>query len=351
VLKKTNPDARQKLMDAAIAQARRQFGVGVVMKMDGEAAMEDVVAIPTGSLGLDLALGVGGIPLGRICEIYGPEASGKSTLAMTLVSNAQKMGLTCVYVDAEHALDLSYATALGVKLDDLYLSQPDYGEQALGFVDTMTRSGAADVIVIDSVAALVPKAELDGDIGDASVGVQARMMSQAMRKLVGIAKQNNVLLVFINQLRQKIGMTGYGPSETTTGGNALKYYASVRLDIRRIKTLKVGDRSVGNQTRVKVAKNKVAPPFREAIFDIVYGEGISRESEIIDLGLHFDLIAKSGSWLSYGDGRIGQGKEKAREFLKENRNLAEEIEGRIREAIAAAGGKTPLPAIILDDAA
>ncbi len=327
-----NPD-RQKALEAAIGQIERAYGKGAVMKLDGEnATLHNIQTIKTGSLGLDLALGVGGLPRGRIVEIYGPESSGKTTLTLQVIAQAQKAGLNCAFVDAEHALDTEYAKKLGVQLDDLYLSQPDHGEQALGIVDMFTRSAAMDVIVVDSVAALTPKSELDGEIGDSSVGVQARMMSQAMRKLAGIAQQNNVMIVFINQIRMKIGVM-FGSPETTTGGNALKFYSSVRLDIRRIGAVKDRDEVVGNQTRVKVVKNKVAPPFKQVEFDIMYGEGVSFEGELIDLGVKHDFVQKSGSWFSYGDERIGQGKEKARQFLKDNPSISEEVEAKIREAV------------------
>ena len=323
---------RQRALDAAVAQIERQFGKGALMKLDGsEVAGLEIDTISTGSLGLDIALGVGGLPRGRIVEIYGPESSGKTTLTLQVIAQAQKMGLNCAFIDAEHALDTSYAEKLGITLADLYLSQPDHGEQALGIADTLSRSGAMDVIIVDSVAALTPKSELDGDIGDSSVGVQARMMSQAMRKLNGVVKSNNVLMIFINQIRMKIGVM-FGSPETTTGGNALKFYASVRLDIRRTGSLKERDVSIGNTTRVKVAKNKVASPFKEANFDIMFGTGISYHGELIDLGIKHDIVRKSGSWLSYGDTRIGQGKEKARAFLAETPQTADAIAREIRAA-------------------
>ena len=323
---------RQKALDSAIAQIERQYGKGSLMKLDGAGvAGLEVNTISTGSLGLDIALGVGGMPRGRICEIYGPESSGKTTMTLELIAQAQKQGLNCAFLDAEHALDTGYAEKLGVRLEDLYLSQPDHGEQALGIADTLARSGAMDVIIVDSVAALTPKSELDGDIGDSSVGVQARMMSQAMRKLNGVVKTNDVLMVFINQIRMKIGVM-FGSPETTTGGNALKFYSSVRLDIRRTGSLKDRDTPIGNTTRVKVVKNKVAPPFREANFDIMFGTGVSYEGELIDLGIKHGVVQKSGSWLSYGDTRIGQGKEKARALLAETPDVASEIDAKIRAA-------------------
>jgi recombination protein RecA len=324
---------RDKALQAAIGQIERAYGKGSVMKLDGNNAIQhNIGTIKTGSLNLDLALGIGGLPRGRIVEIFGPESSGKTTLTLQVIAEAQKMGLNCAFIDAEHALDTGYAEKLGVKLDELYLSQPDHGEQALGIVDMFTRSAAMDLIVVDSVAALTPKSELEGDIGDSSVGVQARMMSQAMRKLAGIAQQNNVLIFFINQIRMKIGVM-FGSPETTTGGNALKFYSSVRLDIRRIGAVKDRDEIVGNQTKVKVVKNKVAPPFKQVEFDILYGEGISFEGEIIDLGVKHGFIQKSGAWFSYGDERIGQGKEKARQFMKDNPEICAEIEAKIREAV------------------
>jgi len=321
---------RQRALDAAISQIERQHGKGSVMRLDGDnSILHNIKTIKTGSLGLDLALGVGGLPRGRIIEIYGPESSGKTTLTLQIIAQAQRAGLNCAFIDAEHALDTEYARKLGVKLEDLYLSQPDYGEQALDIVDVFTRSSAIDVIVVDSVAALTPKSEIEGDIGDSSVGVQARMMSKAMRKLAAITHQNNVMIIFINQIRMKIGVM-FGSPETTTGGNALKFYASVRLDIRRTGSVKERDEIIGNETKVKVVKNKVAPPFKVVEFDIIYGEGISLAGELIDLGVKYDLVAKSGSWFSYGDERIGQGREKAKQYLKDNPAVAEEIEEKIR---------------------
>lgn len=327
-------ETRQKALDAAIAQIERSYGKGSVMRLDHGQVAQSVNTVSTGSLGLDIALGVGGLPLGRIVEIYGPESSGKTTLTLHVIAEAQKAGLNCAFIDAEHALDTSYAAALGVKLEDLYLSQPDYGEQALNIVDTYARSGAMDVIVVDSVAALTPRSEIEGDIGDSSVGVQARMMSQAMRKLAGTLSNSNTLVIFINQIRMKIGVM-FGSPETTTGGNALKFFASVRLDIRRIGAVKDRDEVIGNSTRVRVIKNKVAPPFRQVEFDIIFGSGVNYHGELIDLGVVHGIVDKSGSWFSYGDQRIGQGRERARTFLTENPEIAEEIELRIREVTMA----------------
>jgi len=321
---------RQRALDAAIGQIERAHGKGSVMRLDGDnSILHDIKTVKTGSLGLDIGLGVGGLPRGRIIEIYGPESSGKTTLTLEVIAQAQAAGLNCAFVDAEHALDTGYAEKLGVNLDDLYLSQPDFGEQALDIVEIFTRSAAMDVIVVDSVAALTPKSEIDGDIGDSSVGVHARLMSKAMRKIAGIAHQNNVMIIFINQIRMKIGVM-FGSPETTTGGNALKFYASVRLDIRRIGAIKDKDEIVGNQTKVKVVKNKVAPPFKQIEFDIIYGAGISLEGELIDMGVKHDLVGKSGSWFSYGDERIGQGREKAKQFLVDNPKMAAEIEEKLR---------------------
>jgi recombination protein RecA len=327
----SNTDQRQKALDAALAQIERQFGKGAVMKLDGSTKM-DVQVTSTGSLTLDIALGVGGLPRGRIVEIYGPESSGKTTLTLHIMAEAQKAGLNCAFIDAEHALDPKYAKALGVNLDELYISQPSNGEEALNIVDTFARSGAMDVIIVDSVAALVPKSELDGDVGDHSVGVHARLMSQAMRKLASVANNNNVMIVFINQIRMKIGVM-FGSPETTTGGNALKFYASVRLDIRRTGSVKDRDEVVGNSTRVKVVKNKVAPPFTQAEFEIIYGHGISYLGELIDLGVKHGIVAKSGAWFSYGDDRIGQGKEKSKVWLQEHPEAAKEIDAKIRELL------------------
>ncbi len=320
---------RKKALAAALGQIEKQFGKGSVMRLGDTAAARDMPVISTGSLGLDIALGVGGVPKGRVVEIFGPEASGKTTLTLQIVAECQRAGGTAAFVDAEHALDPIYAGKLGVNVDDLLISQPDTGEQALEITDMLVRSGAVDVIVVDSVAALTPKAEIEGEMGDTHVGLQARLMSQALRKLTGNINRSNTIVVFINQIRMKIGVM-FGNPETTTGGNALKFYSSVRLDIRRIGAIKRGDEVIGNQTRVKVVKNKVAPPFRSAEFEILYGHGISREGEIIDLGVKQGIIAKSGSWYSYENDRIGQGKENAREYLLANPEIAAEIDGRLR---------------------
>jgi recombination protein RecA len=325
-------DNKAKALAAALAQIEKQFGKGSIMKMGEGCVEKDLQAVSTGSLGLDIALGVGGLPRGRVVEIYGPESSGKTTLTLHVVAEIQKLGGTAAFIDAEHALDPVYAQKLGVKLDDLLISQPDTGEQALEIADMLVRSGGVELVVIDSVAALVPKAEIEGEMGDSLPGLQARLMSQALRKLTANINRTNTLVIFINQIRMKIGVM-YGNPETTTGGNALKFYASVRLDIRRIGGIKKGDEAVGNETRVKVVKNKVAPPFREAIFDILYGEGISREGEIIELGVTHKLVEKSGSWYAYNGEKIGQGKDNAREFLKTNPPIAEEIEAKIRAAV------------------
>jgi len=319
-----------KALEAALGQIERAFGKGSIMRLGTHEQSVDIETISTGSLGLDLALGIGGLPKGRIIEIYGPESSGKTTLALHVVAEAQKAGGTCAFVDAEHALDPSYAKKLGVNLEDLLISQPDTGEQALEIADTLVRSGAVDVLVVDSVAALVPKAELEGDMGDTHVGLQARLMSHALRKLTGSVSKSHCMVIFINQIRQKIGIM-FGSPETTTGGNALKFYASVRIDIRRIGAIKDKDEIIGNQTRVKVVKNKVAPPFKVVEFDILYGEGISKLGEVIDLGVKAHLIEKSGSWYSYKDQRIGQGREAARLFLKEHPEITAEIEKCIRD--------------------
>ncbi|MFA5628341.1 MAG: recombinase RecA [Thiohalomonadaceae bacterium] len=324
-------DNKRKALSAALSQIEKQFGKGSVMRMGDPGVARDIQAISTGSLGLDIALGIGGLPRGRVVEIYGPESSGKTTLSLQVVAEAQKTGGTCAFVDAEHALDPVYAQKLGVNVDDLLVSQPDTGEQALEITDMLVRSGAVDVVVVDSVAALTPKAEIEGEMGDTHVGLQARLMSQALRKLTANIKRSNTLVIFINQIRMKIGVM-FGSPETTTGGNALKFYSSVRLDIRRIGAIKKGDEVVGNETRVKVVKNKVAPPFKQAEFDILYGEGISREGEIIDLGVKANIIDKAGSWYSYGDNRIGQGKDNTRQFLKANPEIANEIEAKIRAA-------------------
>jgi recombination protein RecA len=320
---------KQKALSAALGQIEKQFGKGSVMRMGDAAANREIDAVSTGSLGLDLALGIGGLPRGRVVEIYGPESSGKTTLTLHVVAEMQKLGGTAAFVDAEHALDPSYAEKLGVNVDDLLVSQPDTGEQALEITDMLVRSGAVDVVIVDSVAALTPKAEIEGDMGDTHVGLQARLMSQALRKLTANIKRSNTLVVFINQIRMKIGVM-FGNPETTTGGNALKFYSSVRLDIRRIGAVKKGDEVLGNETRVKVVKNKVAPPFKKTEFDILYGEGISREGEIITLGVQEGIIDKSGAWYSYNGDRIGQGKDNVRIYLQENPHVAEEIESQIR---------------------
>ena len=330
-------DNKAKALAAALAQIEKQFGKGSIMKMGDGSIANDIQAVSTGSLGLDIALGIGGLPRGRVVEIYGPESSGKTTLTLQVIAEMQKLGGTATFIDAEHALDPTYAQKLGVNLDELLISQPDTGEQALEIADMLVRSGSVDIVVIDSVAALVPKAEIEGDMGDSLPGLHARLMSQALRKLTANINRTNTLVIFINQIRMKIGVM-FGSPETTTGGNALKFYASVRLDIRRIGSIKKGDEVVGNETRVKVVKNKVSPPFREAIFDILYGEGTSRESEIIELGVAHKLVDKSGSWYSYNGEKIGQGKDNAREYLKANPHIAEEIEAKIRAAV-----NVPLP--------
>jgi recombination protein RecA len=327
----TDSKERQKALAAALAQIEKQFGKGSVMRLaDGEVA-EDIQVVSTGSLGLDIALGVGGLPRGRCVEVYGPESSGKTTLTLQVIAEMQKIGGTCAFIDAEHALDIQYAQKLGVNLQDLLVSQPDTGEQALEITDALVRSGSVDLIVIDSVAALTPKAEIEGEMGDSLPGLQARLMSQALRKLTGTIKRTNCLVIFINQIRMKIGVM-FGNPETTTGGNALKFYASVRLDIRRIGSIKKGEEVIGSETRVKVVKNKVAPPFKQAAFDILYGEGISREGEVVDLGSELNIIDKSGAWYSYNGDRIGQGKDNAREYLRNNPAIALEIENKIRAA-------------------
>jgi len=325
---KKNAD-KQKALDSALAQIERQFGKGSIMKLGADNAVMDVEATSTGSLGLDIALGIGGLPKGRIIEIYGPESSGKTTLTLHVVAEEQKKGGVCAFVDAEHALDPQYAKKLGVDLDELLISQPDTGEQALEIVDTLVRSGAVSLVVVDSVAALVPKSEIEGDMGDMQMGSQARLMSQAMRKLTASIGRSNCMVIFINQIRMKIGVM-FGSPETTTGGNALKFYASVRLDIRRIGAIKDRDEVVGNSTRVKVVKNKVAPPFKQVEFDIMYGEGISKVGELVDLGVKAGVVEKSGAWYSYGDERIGQGRENAKQFLRENPDMALAIEDKIR---------------------
>ena len=327
---------RKKALAAALTQIERQFGKGSVMRMGDSTASREVDVISTGSLGLDIALGIGGLPRGRVVEIYGPESSGKTTLTLQAIAEAQKKGGVCAFVDAEHALDPTYAAKLGVNVDDLLVSQPDTGEQALEIADMLVRSNAIDVVVIDSVAALVPKAEIEGEMGDSHVGLQARLMSQALRKLTANIKRSNCLVIFINQIRMKIGVM-FGSPETTTGGNALKFYASVRMDIRRIGSVKKGDEVVGNETRVKVVKNKLAPPFKQVEFEILYGEGISSEGEIIELGVANGLIDKSGAWYSYNGDKIGQGKENVRQWLKDNPDKAQEIEKNIRAKVMPAG--------------
>jgi len=323
---------KQKALDLAIKQIDKSFGKGTLMRL-GDKEIEPIASISTGSLGLDMALGIGGIPRGRIIEIYGPESSGKTTLTLHVIAEAQKQGSICAFIDAEHALDVKYAGNLGVDIDNLLVSQPDYGEQALDVVETLARSGAVDLIVVDSVAALTPKVEIDGDMGDQQVGLQARLMSKALRKLTGVVSKMGTTIIFINQIRMKIGMMGYGSPETTTGGNALKFYCSVRIDIRRIATLKQGEEQIGNRTKAKVVKNKVAPPFKIAEFDIMFGEGISRMGELVDYGVKLDIIDKSGSWFSYGDKKLGQGKENVRALLKDDLEMRTEIEAKIKEAM------------------
>ena len=337
-------DNRKKALAQALGQIEKQFGKGSVMRMGDGTSIRDIEAISTGSIGLDVALGIGGLPKGRVVEIYGPESSGKTTLTLQVVAESQKIGGTAAFIDAEHALDPNYAEKLGVNVDELLVSQPDTGEQALEITDMLVRSGAVDIIVIDSVAALTPKAEIEGEMGDSHMGLQARLMSQALRKLTANIKRSNVMVIFINQIRMKIGVM-FGSPETTTGGNALKFYASVRLDIRRIGAIKKGDEVIGNQTRVKVVKNKVAPPFKQAEFEILYGYGISRLGELIDLGVQHDIVNKAGSWYSYGDDRIGQGKDNAREFLKEHPEMADEIERKVRAILM------PPPVVAVPDAA
>jgi recombination protein RecA len=323
-------EKKQQALNIALGQIEKQFGKGSIMRMVGDSVVDGIDAVSTGSLGLDIALGIGGLPRGRVVEIYGPESSGKTTLALHVAAEIQKLGGTAAFVDAEHAMDPKYAEKLGVRIEDLLVSQPDTGEQALEITDMLVRSGAVDLVIIDSVAALTPKAEIEGEMGDSHMGLQARLMSQALRKLTGNIKRSNTLVIFINQIRMKIGVM-FGNPETTTGGNALKFYASVRLDIRRIGSIKKGDEVIGNETRVKVVKNKVALPFREVQFDILYGEGISRDSEIINLGTQFEIIEKSGAFYSYKGKKLGQGKENVRTYLKENPETAREIETRIRE--------------------
>ncbi|MGQ7844193.1 recombinase RecA [Granulosicoccus sp. 3-233] len=325
-------DNKKKALSAALGQIEKQFGKGTIMRMGDDSVSRDIDVISTGSLGLDLALGIGGLPRGRICEIYGPESSGKTTMTLQVIAECQKAGGTAAFVDAEHALDPVYARKLGVDVDELLISQPDTGDQALEIVDMLVRSSAVDIIVVDSVAALTPKAEIEGDMGDSHVGLQARLMSQALRKLTGNIKRTNTLVIFINQIRMKIGVM-FGSPETTTGGNALKFYCSVRLDIRRIGAIKRGDEIVGNETRVKVVKNKMAPPFRQTEFEILYGEGVSREGELIDLGVQNGLVDKAGAWYSYNGDRIGQGKENVRRHLIENPDIANEIDEKLREIL------------------
>ncbi len=335
-------DKKKQALNIALSQIEKQFGKGSIMRMEDGAVVADIEAVSTGSLGLDIVLGIGGLPRGRVVEIYGPESSGKTTLALHVAAEIQKVGGTAAFIDAEHALDPQYAEKLGVHIEELLISQPDNGEQALEITDMLVRSSAVDLIIIDSVAALTPRAEIEGDMGDSHMGLQARLMSQALRKLAGNIKRSNTLVIFINQIRIKIGVM-FGNPETTTGGNALKFYASVRLDIRRIGAIKKGDEVVGNETRVKVVKNKVAPPFKEAIFDILYGEGISREGEIISLGVKYDIIEKTGAWYSYNKDRIGQGKDNVRNFLKEHPEIAQQIEEAVRAKI--------LPKSVADQAA
>jgi len=330
-------DNKRKALNAALGQIERQFGKGSIMRMGDEGVVRNIDAVSTGSLGLDVALGIGGLPRGRVVEIYGPESSGKTTMTLHVVAEMQKLGGTAAFIDAEHALDPGYAEKLGVNVDELLVSQPDTGEQALEICDMLVRSAAVDVVVVDSVAALTPKAEIEGDMGDTHVGLQARLMSQALRKLTANIKRSNTMVIFINQIRMKIGVM-FGSPETTTGGNALKFYSSVRLDIRRIGAIKKGDEVLGNETRVKVVKNKVAPPFKQVQFDILYGEGISREGEIIDMGVNEGFVDKSGAWYSYDGTRIGQGKDNVRNFLKEHPDMAKEIEGKIRAKLLVKAG-------------
>jgi recombination protein RecA len=329
---KTLNTEKAKALQAALAQIEKQFGKGSIMRLGVGEVIDDIEVVSTGSLGLDIALGVGGLPRGRVVEVYGPESSGKTTLTLQVISEMQKLGGTCAFIDAEHALDAQYAQKLGVNLQELLISQPDTGEQALEIVDALVRSGSVDLVVIDSVAALTPKAEIEGEMGDSLPGLQARLMSQALRKLTGSIKKTNTMVIFINQIRMKIGVM-FGSPETTTGGNALKFYASVRLDIRRIGSIKKGEEVIGNETKVKVVKNKIAPPFKTAEFDILYGQGISREGEIIDMGVNAHVLEKSGSWYSYKGEKIGQGKDNARDFLKDNPKLSVEIENKVREAV------------------
>jgi len=341
-------DNKRKALASALSQIEKQFGKGAVMRM-GDKTDEAIDVVSTGSLGLDVALGVGGLPRGRVVEIYGPESSGKTTLTLQVIANCQKNGGTAAFVDAEHALDPSYAEKLGVNVDDLLVSQPDTGEQALEIADMLVRSNAVDVVVIDSVAALTPKAEIEGEMGDSHVGLQARLMSQALRKLTANIKKSGTLVIFINQIRMKIGVM-FGSPETTTGGNALKFYASVRLDIRRIGSVKRGEEVIGSETRVKVVKNKVAPPFRQAEFEILYGEGSSREGELIELGVNHNFVEKSGAWYSYNGDRIGQGKDNVRLYLKEHREIADAIDAQLRAKLLVKSGNSPLPAVEMEEA-
>ncbi|OIU53148.1 recombinase RecA [Campylobacter jejuni] len=329
-------DNKRKSLDAALKSLDKTFGKGTILRL-GDKEVEQIDSIGTGSVGLDLALGIGGVPKGRIIEIYGPESSGKTTLTLHIIAECQKAGGVCAFIDAEHALDVKYAKNLGVNTDDLYVSQPDFGEQALEIVETIARSGAVDLIVVDSVAALTPKAEIEGDMGDQHVGLQARLMSQALRKLTGIVHKMNTTVIFINQIRMKIGAMGYGTPETTSGGNALKFYASVRLDVRKVATLKQNEEPIGNRVKVKVVKNKVAPPFRQAEFDVMFGEGLSREGELIDYGVKLDIVDKSGAWFSYKDKKLGQGRENSKAFLKENPEIADEITKAIQNSMGIEG--------------
>ena len=333
---------REKALDLAVSQIEKQFGKGSIMKLGADGAIQPMPVVSTGSIGLDIALGVGGLPRGRVVEIYGPESSGKTTLALHVIASAQREGGVCAFVDAEHALDVSYGQKLGVRTEDLLISQPDNGEQALEIAETLVRSGAIDVLVVDSVAALVPRAEIEGEMGEPQMGLQARLMSQALRKLTGTISRSRTIMVFINQIRMKIGVM-FGSPETTTGGNALKFYSSVRLDIRRIGAIKHGDSAVGNRTRVKVVKNKVAPPFKEAEFDILYGVGISREGELLDIGTDRGLVEKSGAWYSYDGDRIGQGRENAKEFMRNNPDVAAKLDHQIRELLGLSGDTTETP--------
>ena len=339
---------KQKALDLAMKQIDKAFGKGALVRL-GDKVFEPIESISTGSIGLDMALGIGGVPEGRVIEIYGPESSGKTTLTLHMVAEAQKKGGVCAFIDAEHALDVAYAKNLGVDVDNLLVSQPDFGEQALDILETVARSGAVDLIVVDSVAALTPKAEIEGEMSDLQVGLQARLMSKALRKLTGILHKMNTTVIFINQIRMKIGMTGYGSPETTTGGNALKFYASVRIDVRRIATLKQGENQIGNRTKAKVVKNKVAPPFRVAEFDIMFGEGISKAGELVDYGVKLDIIDKSGAWFSYKDQKLGQGRENVKQKFKEDPALAAEIEQKIKEALGM-GNMLEMDANEIDEA-